>query len=88
VNVRLGSNSVELPLGAVLDLAARLRAQGLMTTADRLRSKGTFTEREKPRVLAVLNHWLDTEGKASFPESLFALRDELMRDLKRPPFDQ
>lgn len=47
-----------------------------------------WSDEGKHGALHAINAWLISEGTPSMPAPMLEIRDELMRDLRLPPFDE
>ena len=81
--IRLSRRLVAVPPEKRRELADRLDKAGLIEAADALRSRRTFEAEDKPRVLLLLNEWLDQVKVDEFGTELMDLRHELDYDISQ-----
>ena len=99
ITILTGVETFVLGDDAAADLLAHIRSAGgqnreaaeapVLAAID---SGGTqdvrWSDDGKHGAVHAINAWLISEGTAGMPDVMLAIRDELMRDLGLPPFDE
>ena len=99
ISILTGSNTFVLGDDEAADLLAHIRSAGgenldaaeapILAAIDTQGAQDVrWSEEGKHGALHAVNAWLISEGTQSMPAVMLDIRDELMRDLGLPPFDE
>ena len=99
ITILTGTNRFVLDEGAANALLAHIRSAGgdnqavaeaplLSAIEDGGAGDVRWSDDGKHGALHAINAWLIAEGTTGMPDEMPELRDELMRDLRLPPFDE
>jgi hypothetical protein len=99
ITILTGTNRFVLDEDAATALLAHIRSAGganqgvaeapLLTAIDGNGAEEVrWSDEGKHGALHAINAWLISEGTTSMPDVMPEIRDELMRDLRLPPFDE